>query len=150
MIYNVVLVSGVQQSELVNTYIHSILGSFPRSLQSIEWTCLCYTLGPYYVIYFVYSSLYLSIPISQFIPPHPLSPGNLCFCDFISVSCGLSLKSLKLRINPKVKFFLTHVLASALWWGQLLKSLSFIHQSTPLNLSQLPEPTHLSFRPKPH
>lgn len=92
----------------------------------------------------------MSIPISQFIPPHPLSPGNLCFCDFISVSCGLSIKSLKLRINPKVKFFLTHVLASALWWGQLLKSLSFIHQSTPLNLSQLPEPTHLSFRPKPH
>ena len=85
MIYNVVLVSGVKQSELVDTYIHSILGSFPTSLQSIEWSSLCCTLGPYYVIYFVYGSLYLSIPISQFIPPRPLSLGNIWFFTSMTI-----------------------------------------------------------------
>ena len=49
LIYNVVLVSGVQQSASV-IHIHIFILFqilFPyRSLQSIEWSSLCYTVGP--------------------------------------------------------------------------------------------------------
>ena len=43
------------------------------------------------VIYFIHISVYMSIPISQFIPPHPLSPLGvhtfvlyICFSIFAS------------------------------------------------------------------
>ena len=53
------------------------------------------------VIYFIYSSMYMSIPISQFIPP-PLPPGNhvcflhlwLCFCFENKLICTLFLDSI--------------------------------------------------------
>ena len=40
-----------------------------RSLQSIEQSSPCYTVI-YIINYFIYSSMYMSIPISQFIPPY--------------------------------------------------------------------------------
>ena len=46
---NVILVSGVQQSDSVSHIHVSILFQilFPfRLLQSIEWSSLCYTIGP--------------------------------------------------------------------------------------------------------
>ena len=71
LIYNAGLVSGVQQSESV-THIHiSILLQilFPyRPLQSIKQHSLFYTLGPYQLS-FIHSSVYMSIPISQFTTP---------------------------------------------------------------------------------
>ena len=74
MIYNIVLVSSVQQ---INSVIHihiSILFQilFPfRLLQDIEQSSLCYTVGPCWLSVFKYSSVYLLIPNSQFIPLPP-------------------------------------------------------------------------------
>ena len=63
------LISAVQQNESV-THVHlstffKILFLY-RSLQSIEYSSLCYTLSPYQ--FSIYSSVYISSPISQFIP----------------------------------------------------------------------------------
>ena len=75
--YNVVLVSDVQQTESV-THIHisnnfQIL--FPyRSLQSIEQSSLCYTVGPYQL-----STLYISEScsvVSDSLRPHGLQPAR--------------------------------------------------------------------------
>ena len=68
------LVSGVQQSDSVIHIRVSILFPilFPfRLLQNIEQSSLCYTQGSrsLQVIYFKYSSVYMSIPNSQSIPP---------------------------------------------------------------------------------
>ena len=78
LIYNVVLVSGIQHSESV-IHIHiSILFKviFPyRSLQSTEYSSLCYTVGPYKL-----SILYRVACICQSQSPNlslpPPSPGN--------------------------------------------------------------------------
>ena len=54
MIYNVVLVSSVQQSEsVIHIHIFTLFQIlFPdRLLQSIEESSLCYTIGPYYPFY---------------------------------------------------------------------------------------------------
>ena len=40
-----------------------------RSLQSIKQNSLCYTIGSYYLFILYINSVYMSIPISQFIPP---------------------------------------------------------------------------------
>ena len=82
--YNVVLVSDVQQTESV-THIHisnnfQIL--FPyRSLQSIEQSSLCYTVGPYQL-----STVYIVVCICQsnlqFLSS-PLPPGNRKFVFYI-------------------------------------------------------------------
>ena len=76
MINHVVLVSGVQQSDSV-IHIHvSILFQilFPfRLLQNMEQSSLCYTVS-LLVIYFKYSSVYMSIPNSHFISSPHLSP----------------------------------------------------------------------------
>ena len=62
--------------------------SFPfRSSQSIEWSSLCYTVGSHQ-LFFIQSSnsAYMSIPISQFIPPHyPPSIHMFVLCLSISV-----------------------------------------------------------------
>ena len=68
------LISGVQQSDSV-IHIHisilfQILIPF-RLLQNIEHGSLCYTVGPSWLSTFKYSSVYMSIPNSQFIHmPH--------------------------------------------------------------------------------
>ena len=71
LIYNVVLVSGEQQSEsVIHMHISTLFQIiFPyRSLQRIAFPV------PYsrflLVIYFIYTSVYMSVPISQFIPSH--------------------------------------------------------------------------------
>ena len=47
---------------------------FPcRLLQNIEYSSLGCTVGPFFFIYFIYSSLYMLTPNSQFIPPSCLS-----------------------------------------------------------------------------
>ena len=49
MIYNIVLVSGVQQSDLV-IYIVLILLHYSL-LQGIEYSSLCYMVNPCYLLY---------------------------------------------------------------------------------------------------
>ena len=76
LIYNIVLVFAVQQSELVihiSTHCQII---FPyMSLQSTEQSSQCMLCSRFLlVIYFVYSSVYVSIPIFQFILPSPFPP----------------------------------------------------------------------------
>ena len=64
MINNIVLVSGVQQSDSVIHIEVSILFQIPfpfRLLQNTEQSSLCYTVGP--------CSAYMLSPIFQFIPP---------------------------------------------------------------------------------
>ena len=82
MINNVVLVSGVQQSDSV-IHIHvsilfQILCPF-KLLQNTEQFPVLYDRS-LLVIYFKYSSVYMSISNSQFIPPPAtLPPGNYKF-----------------------------------------------------------------------
>ena len=61
LLYNVVLVSGVQQSGSV---LFQILSPY-RLLQDIEYISLCYTVGP-----FIYSSVYMLIQIPNLFLPH--------------------------------------------------------------------------------
>ena len=72
LIYNTVLVTGVQQSESV---MHSFLESFPIQAITEYWVG---SPVPYsrslLVISFICSCVYMSIPTSQFIPPPALSP----------------------------------------------------------------------------
>ena len=79
MICNVVLVSDVQQSESV-LHIHAVFFRFFSHIGL--YGVLCRSL---LVIYFVYSSAYISIPISQFIPFPPSLGNYVCFhsCDSI-------------------------------------------------------------------
>ena len=94
LLYNVVLVTTVQQSEsAIRIHIIPFLWiSFPfRSPQNIEQSSLGYTVSSHFVIYFTYSNniVYTSIPISQFVPPHPFLLGihifvlYFCFADKI-------------------------------------------------------------------
>ena len=80
LIYNVVLVSDVQHSKSVIHVCISTLSQilFPyRPLQNIEQSpCSIhrdYTVGPYQSIYFICSTVYMSVQVSQLIPPF-LSP----------------------------------------------------------------------------
>ena len=72
------------------TYAHSFLDSFPIKAITEYWIefPVLYSRN-LFVIYFIYSSVYMSLPISQFIPPHPVPPGNQKFifyiCNSISV-----------------------------------------------------------------
>ena len=80
LIYSVVLLSVVQQSESVVRISTLFQILFPyRSLLSIEQSSFCYTVGLYYGI------VYMSIPI-----PYSLPDGNnkIVFytCDSISVA----------------------------------------------------------------
>ena len=68
MLYNVVFISAVQQSEsVICIHIFPLFWiSFPfRSPQSTELSFLCYTIGLHLVISFIHSitSVYMSIPI---------------------------------------------------------------------------------------
>jgi len=72
------------------TYIHSFLDYFTILAITeywVEFHVLCSRC--LFVVYFIHSSVYMSIPISQLIPLPPLSPSNhyLLFyiCDSISV-----------------------------------------------------------------
>ena len=49
--------------------------------QDIEYSSLCYTVG--FVVYFTYSSVYLLIPNSQFIPPLPQQPQACSLCLWV-------------------------------------------------------------------
>ena len=92
LIYNVVLVSGVQQSEsVIHIHISTFLKIlFPyRSLWSIEKSSLCYTVGPYelsvfYIVVFMCQSQSPNLSLPATVPP-----GNHKFvfyiCDSISV-----------------------------------------------------------------
>ena len=72
LIYTVVLVSAVQQSEsIIHIHISTLFQIlFPYiSLHSIEQSSLCYTVRSYQLSILYIVVLYMSIPISQFIPP---------------------------------------------------------------------------------
>ena len=75
LIYNVVLVSGVQQSEsVIHIHISTLFQIlFPyRSLQRIEQSSLCYTVGPYQlpILYTVVCTVY----VNPNLPIYPFSP----------------------------------------------------------------------------
>ena len=65
---------------------HSFLDSFPIYVIAEYWVefPVLYSRS-LLVIYFIYSSVYMSIPISQFIPP-PLPPSNDEFVFYICES----------------------------------------------------------------
>ena len=66
LIYNVVLASGVQQSDSLMhiSILFQILFPF-RLLQNIKQRSLCYTVGPCWLtILYIYSSVYMLIPNS--------------------------------------------------------------------------------------
>ena len=96
MLYNVVPVSTVQQSEsTLPVHVYKSLRfwiSFPfRSPESTKQSFQCYTVGSHYLVYFIHSinSEYMSIPMFQFIPPLSFPPliSNclfLCLCQFFS------------------------------------------------------------------
>ena len=89
LLYNVVLFSSVLYGELV-IYIHTSLPLGPpshlpishpsRSWQSTKVSSLCYTAASHY---FAHGTVYLSMPISQFVPPSPSPVPALCpqFCS---------------------------------------------------------------------
>ena len=90
LIYNVVLVSVVQQSESVmHTHISTLFQIlFPcRSLQSIEQSFLCYTVGSYEL-----SILYIVVYVCQSqspdlsLPPFPVGNHKFVFYIYDSVS----------------------------------------------------------------
>ena len=81
LIYNIMFVSGVQQSDSViytNIYVYSFFILFHYSLlQDIEYSPLCYIVNP---CSFLYSGVYLLTPYSQYIPPSfPLVTISLFF-----------------------------------------------------------------------
>ena len=76
LIYNAVLVSGVQQSvsvmyQIPDIWIHIQISTlfkiiFPyKSLQSIKQSSLCYTVGPYYFIYSSVAQQVKQLPAMQ-------------------------------------------------------------------------------------
>ena len=73
LIYNVVLVSGVQQSEsAIHIHISTLFQIlFPyRSLQSIEQSSLCYAVGPYQLsILYIVARIYQSQSPNLSLPP---------------------------------------------------------------------------------
>ena len=79
LLYNVVLVSAVQQSELA-TRVHispflKIFFSF-RSPRSIEYSSLSYTIDSHNQSSIMHSDVYMSVAVSQFIPS-PTAPQEL-------------------------------------------------------------------------
>ena len=77
LIYNVVLVSAVQQSEsVIHMHISTLFQIlFPyRSLESIEQSFLCYTVGPYLL-----SILYIIVCICQSRSPNLSVPNSVFF-----------------------------------------------------------------------
>ena len=80
-IYTAVLVSGIQQSESV-IYIHTLLKSSFQilflycSLQSIEQSFLCYTVGSYYLFY-IQQFVYINPNLPIYPPLYPLITINL-------------------------------------------------------------------------
>jgi len=90
LLYNVVLDAAVQQSEWALHISASPVFWIPfqfRSPQSIPiaFPVLCRRFS--LVIYFIHSSVYMPIPVSQFIPPtpfpfgvHTFFPLHLCLC----------------------------------------------------------------------
>ena len=98
LIYNVALVSAVQQSEsVIHIHISTLFQIlFPyRSLQSIEQSSLCYTIGSHQL-----SILYIVVYICQSKSPnssHPPYPTLVSMCLFsTSVSLLLSCKYIHL------------------------------------------------------
>ena len=88
---NVLLISGVQQNESV-IYKHISILQFPfsyRSLQSVESSSLCYTIGPYYFISYLFYTqqcVCLCVCVDKSQSPNlsllPISPGNHSFFFF--------------------------------------------------------------------
>ena len=79
--YNVVLVSHVQQSDsVVATYVFiSFQILFPYSLlQNIEYSFLCYTVGPCRLFY-IYWFIYINPKLLVYSSPSPIPFGNRKF-----------------------------------------------------------------------
>ena len=69
-------------------YIHSFLDSFPIKVIIEYWVEFPVVYSRFILVtYFIYSSVYMSIPITQFIPPFPSDNHKFVFyiCEFISV-----------------------------------------------------------------
>ena len=87
LIYNVVLVSAIQQSKLVtHTHISTLFQILfpPGPLQSFERSFPVLYFRSLLVNYFIYSGVYISIPISHYIPPS--TPFPLITINVLSIS----------------------------------------------------------------
>ena len=114
LIYNVVLVSAVQQSKsAIHIHISTLFQvPFPiRSLQSIEQSSLCYTVGSYYLFY-----IQQCVYVSPNLPVYP-SPtlSSLVTISLFSTSMTLFLfcKQVHLYHFFQLLFSLNSVLMSA-------------------------------------
>ena len=69
LIYNIMLVSGVQQGDsVIHTHVFFPQILFPfRLLHNIEQNSLYYTVGPCFLTHFKYSSVHISILFLRFI-----------------------------------------------------------------------------------
>ena len=133
MLYNVVLVSTVQQSEsVIRIHISPLFWiSFPfRSVTTGQWVEFPelyhrFSLVISLVIYFIHSisSVYTSIPISQFIPP-PFPPWYLClyFCFVNKIVYTNFFRFHIYALIYNICFSLSHLLHSV--WQSLGPSMS--------------------------
>ena len=80
LIYNVMLVSATQQSESVISTLFQILSPY-GSLQSVEQSPLCYTVGPYCCCSGLKPSPTLCHPMDCSIPGFPVLPYLLEFAQ---------------------------------------------------------------------
>ena len=121
MLYNVVLASTAQQNE---SAIHIQISppfwtSLPLGYHSVLGRDTCATYSKFAsVVYFIHSisNVYVSIPLSQFLPPHPFPPWYpyirfLCLCLYFCFAdkfiCILFLDSIYKRYHT-VFVFLTY------------------------------------------
>ena len=101
LMYSVVLVSSIQQSESVKSIHISTLFKilFPyRSQKSNEQSSVLYSRS-LLAIYFIYSSVYMSIPTFQLIPSPDSPPGSHKFVFYICNSISV------LQVSSFVPFF---------------------------------------------
>ena len=88
---NGVVFSAVQQLEsVINIHIFTLFKFFSRvdHYRIIEKSSWCYTVGPY-ELSILYIVVYMSIPISQFIPSPCLPTGNRKFNHYLKALCIL-------------------------------------------------------------
>ena len=91
LIYNV-LISAVPAKWFSYINVYSLSCFFKiMAYQNIEYSFLCYTVGPCFFIHPIYISLHLLIPKSRsFSPPFSLSHNNHKFALYVSESVSIS------------------------------------------------------------
>ena len=108
MIYNVFLVSSVQQNDSVLYLYLYVFFLFHihfcyRLLKDTEYRSLCYTVGPFclYILYTLYIGVCIcQSQVTNLSPPRPISP--LVIINLFPVSLFLWLTSLRITISRSI------------------------------------------------